>query len=331
MPHLNLDFHGTPVRLTAEHGGTLDELRRDFAAFGTGEDRVPRVSLDLCAKPCPAPPGASSWRWKDYRVRAVPGGRLIRFDDESWVRYDYGERAGVVHASRPERLRELAYLAVLSRAGEELDRRGLHRVHALGVAASAGAALVLLPSGGGKSTLALEFMRRRSLALLSDECPLVSADGIVRPFLLRVALRAGADLSGLPPGSLRTFRRRGCEEKQLLDPAALPAEPAAAAPLRWLLVGSPSQGAPRFEPLTRAGALAALAEALVIGVGLPQMAEYMARPDPSLLAIAASRLRAACVLAGRARLARFRLGSHGPAASARFLESAFLVDTGVRT
>jgi hypothetical protein len=321
MPHLNLDFHGTPVRLTAEPGGTLDELRRDFAAFGAEGDRAPRVRLELCAKPCPPPPGASSWRWRGFGVRAVPGGRLIRYDDGCWARYDYGERSGVVHAERPERLRELAYLAVLSRAGEELDRRGLHRVHALGVAAPAGAALVILPSGGGKSTLALEFLRRRSLSLLSDECPLVAADGVVRPFLLRLGLRAGADLAGLPPGSLRPFRRSGYEEKQLLDAGAFDAAPGAPAPLRWLLLGSPSQGAPRLEPLTRAGALAALAQALVIGVGLPQMAEYMARADPALGAIAASRLRAACILTGRARLARFRMGSLGPAASAGFLES----------
>jgi hypothetical protein len=320
MPRLNLDFHGTPVRLTAESAGALDELRRDFAAFGAGDDRAPRVSLELCARACPPPAGASSWSWRDFGVKLVPGGRLIRYDDGCWVRYDDRAREGVIHAENPERLRELAYLAVLSRAGEELDRRGLHRVHALGVSAPSGAGLVLLPSGGGKSSLALELLRRRSLALLSDECPLVAADGIVRPFLLRLALRAGADVSGLPAGSLRPFRRRGCEEKQLLDPAALGAAPAAPAPLRWLLLGSPSTGEPRLEPLTRAGALAALASALVVGVGLPQMAEYMARADFALAAIAASRLRAAFALAAGARLARFHLGSLGPAASAGFLE-----------
>jgi hypothetical protein len=320
MPHLNLDFLGTPVRLTAESGEALDELRRDFAAFAATEGRAPRVSLELCARPCPAPPGASAWSWRGFGVRSTSGARLIRYDDGAWARYDYGARAGVVHASDGERLRELAYLAVLSRAGEELDRRGLHRVHALGVTSPSGAGLVLLPSGGGKSTLALELLRRRSLALLSDECPLVAADGFVRPFPLRLALRSGADVSGLPPGSLRRFRRRGCEEKSLLDASALGAAPGAPAPLRWLLLGSPSQGAPRLEPLSRAGAFAALAQSLVVGVGLPQMAEYMARADLALGAIAASRLRAACVLAGRARLARFRLGSLGPAASAGFLE-----------
>ncbi|MFI5363584.1 MAG: hypothetical protein ACHQ49_16580, partial [Elusimicrobiota bacterium] len=265
--------------MTAERGAELDELRRDFAAFGCEEGRAPRVSLELCSRPCPPQETAASWRGRGFAVRSFPGGRTIRYDDGCWARYDYRERAGVVHAEDSARLRELAYLAVLSRAGEELDRRGLHRVHALGVAAPAGAALVLLPSGGGKSTLALELLRRRSLAVLSDECPIVAADGVVRPFPLRLALRAGADLSGLPGGSLRTFRRRGYEEKSLLDAAALGASPAAAAPLRWLLLGSPSSGAPRLEPLGRVGALAARARALGIGVGQPQMAEYKARAD----------------------------------------------------
>ncbi|HEX4049198.1 MAG TPA: hypothetical protein VH309_15230 [Elusimicrobiota bacterium] len=306
--------------MTAESGEALEELRRDFAAFGASDEKIPRVTLGLCGRDCPPPPGASTWSWRGFGVRRVRGGRLIRYDDGAWARWDYRARSGTIHASARERLRELAYLAALSRAGEELDRRGLHRVHALGVSGPAGAGLVLLPSGGGKSTLALELLRRRSLGLLSDECPLVSSDGVVRPFLLRLALRPGADVSGLPPGSLRRFQRRGYEEKRLLDAAALGAEPGVAAPLRWLLVGSPSQGEPRLEPLSRAGALAALVRSLVVGVGLPQMAEYMARAEPALGAIAASRLRAACVLAGRARLARFRLGSRGPAASARFLE-----------
>jgi hypothetical protein len=320
MPHLNLDFLGTPVRLTAEPGQALDELARDFAAFSSGDGAAPRVRLALCAKPCPPPQGTSTWRWRDFNVRAAGRARIIRYRDGSWARYDYGERAGVVHASSPERLRELAYLAVLSRAGEELDRRGLHRVHALGVSAPRGAALLLLPSGGGKSTIALELLRRRSLSLLSDECPLVGRDAVARPFPLRLALRPGSDLRGLSAVNLRPFRRIGGEEKRLLDAATFGATPGAAAPVRWLLVGSPSQGAPRIEPLSRAAALAALTHSLVIGVGLPQMAEYMARADFALGAIAASRLRAACVLVARARLARLRLGSAGPAASAQLVE-----------
>jgi hypothetical protein len=308
--------------LTAESDGALDELRRDFAAFDARDGRAPRLNLRLCGLPCPAPAGAGSWRWHGARVSADREGRLIRFDDGSWARYDYERREGVVHAVNPERLRELAYLAVLSRVGEELDRRGFHRVHALGVASPAGAALVILPSRGGKSTLALEFLRRRSLTLLSDECPLVSADGVVHPHLLRVALREGADLGGIPPQKLRAFRRLGFEQKTLLDSFAFEPPPptAAAAPLRWLLVGAPSQGDPRLEPLSRAGALSALLPALVVGIGLPQMAEYMLRADLSLASIAASRLRAALALTRRAKLARFFLGSRGPAASAAHLE-----------
>jgi hypothetical protein len=50
------------------------------------------------------------------------------------------------------------------------------------------------------------------------------------------------------------------------------------------------------------------------------MGEYALRPDPRLGAIALSRLRTALALVAGARLARFRLGSLGPEASARRLE-----------
>jgi hypothetical protein len=55
-------------------------------------------------------------------------------------------------------LYEAAYLYLLSRIGEHLDRQGLHRIHALGVAVQGRAVLVLLPMGGGKSTLGLHLL-----------------------------------------------------------------------------------------------------------------------------------------------------------------------------
>ncbi|MDX6768724.1 MAG: hypothetical protein SF051_04275 [Elusimicrobiota bacterium] len=317
---MNLDFLGTRVRLTAEPGPPLDELARDFSAFGDGGCGEPAVSVRLCGEPCPPPPGPWLWGWRGFKTRPDGGARLVRWDDGSWARCDYGRGEVVVHARDPERLRELGYLAALSRAGEALDRRGLHRVHALAVASPAGAALVLLPSGGGKSTLALELLRRGTLRVLSDESPLVDREGRVHPFPLRLALREGADLAGLAPGDLRPFRRRGYGAKTLVEPAALRAESGPSAPVRWLLAGERSDGPPALAPLSRARALAALAGPLVLGAGLAQMAEYMARADASLALVAASRARAALALAAAASAARLRLGSRGPAATAERLE-----------
>ncbi len=320
MQRLHLDFLGTRVRLTAEPGPALEELARDFSSFADPTPGPPDVNVRLCGESCPPPEGPWRWRWRDFATRPDGAARLVRWDDGAWARCEYGAEQVVVHAADDERRRELAYLAVLSRAGEALDRRGLHRVHALGLAGPRGAALVLLPSGGGKSTLALELLRRGSLRVLSDESPLVDRDGRVFPFPLRLALRPGADVAGLAASDLRTFRRRGYGAKTLVEPSALRAAAGGAAPARWLFDGTSSTGAPSVEPLSPARALSALAGPLVIGVGLAQMAEYMARADVALASIAASRARAALALARRTAASRLLLGSRGPAATADLLE-----------
>lgn len=320
MQQLHLDFLGTRVRLTAEPGPALEELVRDFSSFADPSCGAPDLAVLLRGDACPPPDGPWRWRWRGFATRPDGDARLILWDDGSWARCDYRAKEVIIHARDGERRRELAYLAVLSRAGEALDRRGLHRVHALGVASAGGAALVLLPTGGGKSTLALELLRRGSMRVLSDESPLVDRDALVHPFPLRLALRPDVDTSGLAAGDLRPFRRLGYGTKTLVEPSALRAARGGATPARWLFVGAASEGAPQVEPLSAAGALAALAGPLVVGLGLAQMAEYMARADLALPAIAASRARAAWALARTTRASRLRMGARGPVATADLLE-----------
>ena len=315
MPRLTLDFHGASVSLESDDAAVLADLRRDFAAFEASPGSEAVVRLRLCGKACALPRGTALWGWRDFRASAGSRTRLIRWDDGSWAHHDRGGLEAEIHAREPGRLRELAYLAVLSRAGEELDRRGLHRVHALGFTYEGRAGLVLLPSRGGKSSLALEMLKRGEPGLLSDESPIVSRDGLVRPFPLRLALREREALAGAPAAAVSPFKRRGYAEKFTVAPEALGAGFAAGAPLRWLFAGSRTPGAPRFSPLPLPHALAALGSSMVVGVGLTQMAEYMLRADPRLAGIAASRLKAAVSLARRADARRFDLGSEGPAAA----------------
>lgn len=322
MPRSILDFHGASVSLECDDAAPLEELNRDFAAFAAAPGMEPLVRLRLCARDCALPPGTALWGWRDFRASAGSRSRLIRWDDGSWARHDRGGLSAEIHSRDAGRLRELAYLATLSRAGEELDRRGLHRVHALGFVHDGKAGLVLLPSRGGKSSLALEMLRSGALGLLSDESPIVSRDGLVRPFPLRLALRERAALDGVPGSEVGRFKRRGFAEKFTVAPGALGASFAPAAPLCWIFAGARTEGPPRFSPLSTTETLAALGSSMVVGVGLTQMAEYMLRSDPRLVGIAASRLKTAVSLARAARTRRFDLGSEGPSAALRALTDA---------
>ena len=57
----------------------------------------------------------------------------------------------------------------IRRSKQYLDRRGLHRIHALGVVVKNRAVLVMLPMGGGKSTLGLHLLKHPEVQILSDD------------------------------------------------------------------------------------------------------------------------------------------------------------------
>lgn len=286
-------------------------MRRDFSWFAVSDEGSEDVSWTLSLNPSPPGP-ARGWRWRDFR--AWDEGRLRRvvYDDGACASYDFASGRGEVSCAERVRLHELGHLAVLATVGERLDALALHRVHALGFVRGGGAGLLLLPSGGGKSELALRLLDEPGFSLLSDDTPLLGRDLVARPFPLRLCFREGADLSALPPDRVRPFRRRLYGERRLVDIEPFRARIAQAAPLRTLLIGRPADERPgAIFAASLADAVAALAAGLVVGVGVPQMAEWRLRPDPACAAglarAGASRAAAAAAALARASRARFRL------------------------
>jgi hypothetical protein len=321
MPSLGLDFYGASIRLTSDSARLIDELARDFDYFrAEGPSRPGEIELEFRARaPEPAGPRRPWLRAPKYRVSGWRGRRTIEYADGPVAEFDPVTQKVGLSCADADRLHELAYLAVLSRAGEALDRRGLHRAHALGFALRGQGGLVLLPSGGGKSTLALALARRRLAEFLSEDTPLVSADGRLSPFPVRWALRPDADLSGVPAGFIRSFIRKLHGPKKVVDVGFFRERISPPVPARWLIVGEPSRGRPSLEPASALRVAPALFVGLVAGWGVPQMAEYMLRPGAGLSGIAWRRAAAARTLLRSARCLRLRLGS-SPDEAAALLE-----------
>ncbi len=316
------DFAGVRVRLESDSAAALEALQRDFSLFAAPfapEALAWRLDLrrgTAVRRPGPGRPWAA---WSEGTTRRVV------YDDGATAWFDRARGLGAAASEDPLRLQETAHLAILAAVGEELDRRGLHRVHALGFERGGGAGLLLLPSGGGKSELALSLLMSRRARLLSEDTPLLDASGTVRPFPVRLSFRAGADLTGVPAERVRAYRRRRWGERRLVDADYFKDRVSGPVPLRWILIGEKADGrAARVRAASRADALAALGSALVVGVGVPQMAEWRLRLDAScaagLVRACVSRLATACAAAARARTHRFRL-SRSPAESAAALDA----------
>ncbi len=241
----------------------------------------------------------STRRWKV--LKAPAGRRLVWYPEGAVCEYDFRTRTGRLRSADRALLEELSYLLILSRAGEELDLAGLHRLHAGALGHSGRALLFCGPRGSGKTTLLLELLKDSAFSLLSDDTPLVSADGSVLPFPARVGL--ALDSPHLPGfGGLRRLERRHYPPKRLLDTVKAGFRLAGPLPPGALFLLRRSERA-RIRRAAIPAAAAELAVSLAVGWGVPQLAEYFLRAEPEDLlrkgGILASRLRAAARLLRR--------------------------------
>jgi hypothetical protein len=211
-------------------------------------------------------------------------------------------------------LHEIAYLTILSRVGDALDRKGLHRLHALGVAAEGRAALFLMPSGCGKSTLGLGLMQAGAeLELVSDDSPLIGRSGRVLPFPLRIGVLGGPP-PGVPEHFVQYMERMEFAPKYLVSMAAFEGS-LARGDLKPELVFLAQRSLGPGCSIRRAGFVTgygACIRHLIVGVGIYQGLEFMLRSSAvdlvkSLPAVLSRAIGAASLLA-RARVYTLQLG-----------------------
>lgn len=315
---LSLNFYGVTCRVSCPDDlGAM--LRRDFAYFaeaGAADDRPSSITLSFRReaplsgkRPC-AFPSLYHGDWTAYDRGHL---RYVDYRKKALGVYDYFRENGELYSEDANLLHELAYLMILSRAGELLDKKGLHRVHAMGVTVDGRGVMCLMPQGGGKTTLCLELLKSEGVRLVSDDTPLVNASGEMLPFPSRIGVCAG-DGTGVPAEYLSEFRRRRYGPKVLIDTEYFRGriETAAARPAVILVGERGAAERARFEKMRGAGAIAAFVKNCVIGVGLPQVMEYFVRLSPadaaSKAAIALSRFRASRETLRRAAVYRFVLG-----------------------
>ncbi|MBI5882425.1 MAG: hypothetical protein HZB91_04905 [Elusimicrobia bacterium] len=334
---MELDFHGTTVSISSDSPDLLKNLARDFAYFAvpdhsalaspgrTADQADSSLELRACAPPKNRLPARQGLRWRSSSISSEGSLRRVDYEGRALLEYDLKAERGVLWSEDPDLMHELAYLAVLSRVGDLLDRKSLHRVHSLGFSFQGRGALLLLPMHGGKSRLGLELLRHEGFKLLSDDIPLLDGKGrTLVAFPLRLGLR-GDDWRGVPERFVRPFKRRRFGLKHLVDVDYFRDKIAASAPLSCLLIGGRRDpGRPAIEPCSRAAAAGALMSHMVLGIGLPQVLELMLPLPPylpgglRLAGIAARRTSAALASSAHARCRRFLL-SNDPADNAAAL------------
>ncbi len=324
---INITIYGSTIRVQSKDASTLDVLKTEFRHFLVTEALAPDFILTLIPVSAPAGllPSLKAARISKNSVTYDEGAR--RWNDyfgKALSCYDYDAKEGVLYSADPDMMHEVAYLMILSLTGKDLDLRGHHKIHACAFRYQGRDAVIMLPSGGGKTTLFLELAQIPGVALLSDDTPLIDTQGRVHPFPLRLGIEK------LPPhlaqrqNDFTLFRRQHFCDKWLIPLDQLGA-PIAQGPSgqTLLFIGERHNGPQsiifRVGPVTL---LRALGEHMIIGIGLPMVLEYFVRHTwhdwGTLTRIALKRTWAALRLMQTAQGHRFIMGSD-PVANARKL------------
>jgi len=311
-----LQVYGLDLGVEGDWPEVIDSVAKDFAWFttdavGAGAERVivERRPPDFDALgPLEASfvtPRNVVYSDGDRQVVDYFGKALCVVDRRAGTATIQGEEAHLVH--------EAAYLYLLSRVGEHLDRTGFTRLHALALSGAQGGVAVMLPSGGGKSTLAVRALRDEEVTILSEDTPLLDRRGVLHPFPLRIGVNA-TDAETVPEAGVRRIERMEFHPKLVLDLDAFADRiEHESRPLSHIVVGRRSLGmTATLEPLSRRVAAGAMFREAVVGVGVYQGMEFVLqrgmRDVAGKAGIAAS--RAACCAAGLrgARVWRLTLG-----------------------
>ena len=274
------DFYGVGLRVESTEEEFLSAIEHDFSYFlGTADRHF--LSLTLTK----TPPDYDSLPELTCSF-ATP--RNICFSDKRFTYIDYfGQGLNIYdrQANHCEIItedldlaHEIAYLTILSRISEELERKHLHRIHGLGIEFAGKGTVILLPSGGGKSMMALSLLRNDDrFRLISEDSPLLRSDGYLLPFPLRIGVHPHIVPPDIDSRFTRLDKRIEFNPKINIDIRFFgPQISRKAVPAASLLLGTRSTG--RRAQITPVPKTAALRHALtnsIVGIGLYQGLEFL--------------------------------------------------------
>ena len=271
------DFYGLNLELRSEDHDVVESIERDFSYFKAAPG-TSQVSIDVFAeKPdfAPLPDLKASIYTLDYICYHTKEEVFTDYHGKALRVFNTKRKSYRIFSDNSDLRHEISYLTVLGAVGQFLDSKHIHRVHALGISRNGKAILILLPEKGGKTTLALRFLKSEDVKLLSEDSPLLTSHGEILPFPLRLGILPGGE-GDIPRKYLHpvNFMRVGTkllvDVDYYADKISPPCQPGI------VLLGERSLGCEaKIEPAGRMGASKGFIKNAVIGLGLHQGMEYL--------------------------------------------------------
>jgi hypothetical protein len=279
-----LDFHHHIILVKGAPASVEEKLRSEFHYF-LCSDAEPRLTLELTAGPLPLTPSLPVEKILETCLIYRMGKRkYVDYFGEALTIIDEDTNMISITSASLERLYELAFLTIHSRAGDFLDEAGFSRVHAMAVSYKNVNAVVMLPSKGGKSTLLTYLLENPDIKIIADDMPLVDRRGRILPFPSKISMTEKPESGELAKLQWNEFMRAHYPPKWTASLSAIPerleTEPEKN-PVILINGIRLSHGESMISPVPGWQMIRPLLEHMIIGKGLPQIVEIFLSMGPS--------------------------------------------------
>lgn len=261
-----------------------EKLRSEFHYF-LCEAGYPELTLELTSGALPPVPSLPVEKILETCLIYRMGKRkYVDYFGEALTIVDEDTKTISITSASEERLYELAFLTIHSRAGDMLDRAGFSRLHAMAVSYKGVNAVVMLPSRGGKSTLLTHLLENPDIRIIADDMPLVSRDGKILPFPSKISMTEKPDSGALSRLNWNEFMRAHYPPKWTASLSAIPERLELKPENNPVLLFEGvrlSHGESLIVPATGRQMILPLFRHMIIGIGLPQIIEIFLEMKPS--------------------------------------------------
>ncbi len=274
---LYLNFHDHIIFVSCNEDAVCKKLEEEFHFFVVQEASHVETTIDLNLAPLPEiPPTKAHKIHETCIVYEIGSRRYLDYQGEALTIWDKMEDSVRIFSLNTDRLYELGFLSIHSILGQNLDKKGLCRIHAMAVSLGSANAVVMLPSKGGKSTLLTHLLENPEVKIVSDDMPLIDTSGFVHAFPSKISMTS-VPLDG-PLSQLKwtEFKRAFYPVKWTAGLSQLEnrIERQSFHKKTLLMAGFRlSQGQSILTPVPKWKMITPMLEHMIMGFGLPQILE----------------------------------------------------------
>lgn len=272
-------LHGLLIECKAPSSELEALVVRPYKSY-LSEDKTPEAVIEIVPEAPPYdqfPNMEASYSTPRNVVYDSRERRIVDYFGKGAVVEDKSGQRFRIYGSDHNFLQEAFYLLVLSIFGQYCDRVGMLRIHAMALSYENMAILMPIPQGGGKSTMAFAMLQEDGFKLISDDEPVVSPDGSILPFTLRIGTLDQNKLKKIPEEFIYSIDRMEFGLKHFIDVAYW--EPQLESrPLKDIIYVTTRRvlnGPPSIRKIPKYRVIKSLVRDAIIGVGLYQGLEFL--------------------------------------------------------